>query len=170
MTVIRLDLAYDGTEFHGWARQPGVRTVEGEVAAALERLLGEAPKLSVAGRTDSGVHARAQVASFVPSAEVDPDRIVRVVNRILAPEVVVRSARRARDGFDARRSATAREYLYRIDTAPVPDPFTARFVWHRAGPLTIGRMRRAARLLVGEHDFASLCRAPKLLAGTVRDL
>ena len=92
------------------------------------------------------------------------------MNGMLAPEVVVRSARRAPEGFDARRSATAREYLYRIDRAPVPDPFTARFVWHRPGPLSIGSMREASGSLMGEHDFASFCRAPELPATTVRHL
>jgi tRNA pseudouridine38-40 synthase len=170
MTAIRLDLAYDGTEFHGWARQPGVRTVEGVLEEALERILGESPKLSVAGRTDAGVHARGQVASFVPPSDLQPERLQRALNGLLAPEVVVRAAKASLDVFDARRSAGGREYLYRVDTAPVPDPFTARFVWHRPGSLRLGPMRRAARLLVGEHDFASFCRAPKLPSSTVRDL
>jgi tRNA pseudouridine38-40 synthase len=77
---------------------------------------------------------------------------------------------RAPDGFDARHSATAREYVYRIDSGPVPSPFTARFVWHRPGRLATSRMRAGARLLLGEHDFASFCRAPKLPVSTARDL
>jgi tRNA pseudouridine38-40 synthase len=170
MTVIRLELAYDGTGFHGWARQPGVRTVEGALAEALGRLLRDPPKLSVAGRTDSGVHARGQVVSFDSPSGLDPERVQRALNRILAPEIVVRSARHAPASFDARHSATGREYLYRVDTAALPDPFTARYVWHRPGSLTLSRMRRAARELVGEHDFASFCRAPQLPASTVRDL
>jgi tRNA pseudouridine38-40 synthase len=88
---------------------------------------------------------------------------------MLAPEVVVLAARSAPDGFDARRSATAREYRYRMETGPVPDPFTARFVWHRPGNLSAARMRSGARLLVGRHDFASFCRPPGA-GGTVRDL
>jgi tRNA pseudouridine38-40 synthase len=171
MPVIRLDLAYDGTGFHGWARQRGVRTVEGALADGLARLLGSPPRLSVAGRTDAGVHADGQVASFPAPQELDPLRVQRALNGMLAPEVVVRSARRAPEGFDARRSATSREYLYRIDTGPLPDPFTARFVWHRPGGLSLSPMRRAARHLVGEHDFASFCRAPQPPGGsTVRRL
>jgi tRNA pseudouridine38-40 synthase len=108
------------------------------------------------------------VVSF--PAEADPERVQRAVNRMLAPEVVVRRAVRASDGFDARRSATAREYRYRIRTGKVPDPFTARYEWHRPEEYGLARMRRAARLLEGEHDFASFCRATPEKASTVRTL
>ncbi len=165
--MIRLVLAYDGTGFHGWARQRGdLRTVQGVLEDSLGRILGHVPDLSAAGRTDAGVHARGQVVSF--AAEADLARIQRSVNRMLAPEVVVVSAKRAPDGFDARLSATAREYRYRIDTGPWPDPFTARFVWHRAGELSVPAMRWAAGDLVGEHDFASFCRARTPPTSTVR--
>jgi tRNA pseudouridine38-40 synthase len=170
MTVIRLLLAYDGTSFRGWARQPRVRTVQGVIEDALGQMLGEVPKLFVAGRTDAGVHASGQVASFVAPEGVDPDRIQRGLNGILGPEVVAREASVAPDTFNARHSATGREYVYRIRTAQIPDPFTARFVWHRPGELRLGPMRGAARHLVGEHDFASFCRAPQTPASTVRRL
>ncbi|MBI2238474.1 MAG: tRNA pseudouridine(38-40) synthase TruA [Actinobacteria bacterium] len=170
MAVVRLTLAYDGTGFRGWARQPGLRTVQGGLELALHRILGEVPHLSVAGRTDAGVHAAGQVVSFSVRDGVDPARLQRALNGMLAPEVVVLDARTAPPGFDARRSATAREYRYRIDTAPLPDPFTARFVWHRPGPLALVPMRRAAGHLEGEHDFASFCRTPKVPASTVRRL
>ncbi len=169
MAVIRLLLAYDGTDFHGWASQPGVRTVEGVLGAALGRLLRTPPRLSVAGRTDAGVHAWGQVASFQAPDELDPGKVLRSVNGMLAPEVVARGARRAPDGFDARHSATRREYVYRLDGGPTPNPFTARFEWHRPGELNLGRMRIAARHLVGEHDFASFCRPPQR-GDTVRRL
>ncbi len=136
----------------------------------LERVLRDRPALSVAGRTDAGVHAEGQVVSFVAARPVDPSRIQRAANGMLAPEVVVVRAARAPSSFDARRSATGREYRYRVETAPVPNPFTARFVWHRPGGLAVEVMRRAAELLVGEHDFASFCRAPKLPTSTVRAL
>ncbi len=171
MVIVRLDIAYDGTGFRGWARQGGpTRTVQGTLEEALARLLGFAPRLSVAGRTDAGVHATGQVASFQSDSDVDPDRVQRALNGLLAPEVVVLAARRAPDGFDARHSATAREYAYRIDTGPVADPFRARFVWHRPGRLALPPMRAATRHLLGEHDFASFCRAPAPPAGTVRRL
>ena len=170
--TIRLTLAYDGTEFRGWARQrdPSIRTIEAEVAANLERVLQEPVKLSVAGRTDAGVHARGQVASFTTSSSVAPERLKKALNGALAPELVVVDAADAPEGFDARFSAMSREYVYRIHEAALPDPFTARFVWQRPGDLRQGRMREAARLLVGEHDFASFCRHPGGDRSTVRDL
>ena len=167
---MRLDLAYDGTGFRGWARQPGIRTVQGVLEEALGRLLGEPPRVSVAGRTDAGVHARGQVASFPAPPGLEPPRVRRAVNAILGPEVVVLEARTMPAWFDARRSATGREYLYRIDTGPVPDPFSARYVWHRPGRLAIARMRTAARALEGERDFASFSRAPREARSTVRRL
>lgn len=159
MAVIRLDLAYDGTGFRGYARQPGARTVQGVLEEALQRILGTAPRVSVAGRTDAGVHAEGQVVSFPAAA--DPARLQSSLNGMLAPEIVVRRALRAPEGFDARRSATGREYRYRIRTSELPDPFTARYEWHRPGRYGLALMRRAARLLEGEHDFASFGRPPK---------
>jgi tRNA pseudouridine38-40 synthase len=145
--------------------------VQGVLVEALARVLGSEPSLSVAGRTDAGVHASGQVASFGWADPVDVRRVQRALNGMLAPEVVVREARPAAEGFDARRSATGREYRYLIDSAPVPDPFTARFVWSRPGALAMGHMRQAAALLVGEHDFASFCRTPKPAgASTARHL
>ncbi len=168
MPVVRLTIAYDGTRFRGWQRQRGQRTVQGVLEDALARVLGDVPRLSTAGRTDAGVHARGQVVSF--EAGADPDRIRGAVNGMLAPEVVVVAARAARDGFDARFSATAREYRYRIDLGDSPDPFTARFVWHHPCEPRMAEMRRAASLLIGEHDFASFCRRPPDDRHTIRDL
>ena len=170
--VVRLVIAYDGTRFRGWARQrdDGVRTVQGVLESALGRALGEQPRLSVAGRTDAGVHARGQVASFAVDPAVDLDRLRGSVNGMIGPEVVVREASLAPAGFDARRSATARVYAYRIETGAVADPFTTRYVWHRAGALSAARMRRAARSLIGEHDFAAFGRPHSREGPTVRRL
>jgi tRNA pseudouridine38-40 synthase len=142
--------------------------VQGVLEEALASLMGSPPRLTVAGRTDAGVHAIGQVASFEAPHGLEPERVLRALNGRLAPEVVVRAARRAPDGFDARHSATGRTYVYRMRTSALPDPFTARFVWHRPGYLAIGSMRRASRALIGEHDFASFCRRPEPPAGTVR--
>lgn len=168
MAVVRLTLAYDGTGFRGWAAQRDQRTVEGVLRDALSRVLGSPPRLSVAGRTDAGVHARAQVASFVADGEPDPARLRRALNAMLAPEVVTQDARLAPEGFDARFSATAREYRYRIDVGPWPDPFSARSVWHRPGSPSLPAMRAAAKHLVGEHDFAAFCRRPAAGSSTRR--
>jgi tRNA pseudouridine38-40 synthase len=160
MPVVRLLLAYDGTDFRGWARQrdPEIRTIEGTLTDLLEKLFREPMRLSVAGRTDAGVHARGQVASFTTSQMVPPERVQTFLNDPLAPEVVVRKASLAPAGFDARSSASAREYAFVIDTSSVPDPFSSRYVWHRPGHLSIDAMRAAARAVVGEQDFASFCR------------
>lgn len=168
MAVIRLDLAYDGTDFRGFAKQPGMRTIQGSLEDALRRILGAVPRISVAGRTDAGVHAEGQVVSF--EGDADPVRLQRSVNTMLAPEVVIRKARQAPPGFDARRSATARAYRYRIRTSEVPDPFRARFEWHRPGRYRLADMRRGARLLIGDHDFASFGRRGKHGASTRRQL
>jgi tRNA pseudouridine38-40 synthase len=170
VAVVRLTLAYDGTAFRGWARQRDQRTVEGVLEDALSRFLGARPALSVAGRTDAGVHARAQVVSFRWGSTVDAERLRRSTNAMLAPEVVVLDAHRASDGFDARFSATAREYRYRIDLGPSPDPFTARYVWHRPGAPSLPAMRAAARSFLGERDFAAFCRRPPGGSSTIRRL
>jgi len=172
MATIRLLLAYDGTGFRGWAaqRDPAIRTIEGELTTVLSGVLEEPVKLRVAGRTDAGVHARGQVASFDSARGLPPATLRAVINGRLAPEVVCLRADLAPVSFDARFSASAREYRYRVDTGDVPDPFTARFVWHRPGRLDVPRMRAAARQLVGEHDFTSFCRHPGRGRATVRDL
>ena len=172
MATIRLDLAYDGTGFRGWAvqRDPEIRTIEGELTAVLTDVLEEPVKLRVAGRTDAGVHARGQVASFRSGRGLAPATLRAVVNGRLAPEVICLRADEVPASFDARFAASAREYRYRIDVGEVPDPFTARFVWHRPGRLDVTRMRAAAKELVGEHDFTSFCRHPGPGRATVRDL
>lgn len=156
MPVLKLVVAYDGTGFRGWAKQPGQRTVAGELERALARILGTRPRLSVAGRTDAGVHAEGQVVSF--EADAEPERLGRSLNGMLGPEVEIVSARVAPDGFDARRSATGRAYRYRVRTVERGNPFTARYEWHRPGEYRLGAMRTAGRLLEGEHDFTSFCR------------
>jgi tRNA pseudouridine38-40 synthase len=170
--TFRLTIAYDGTGFRGWAaqRDQAIRTVAGVLGDHLERMLRERPRLVVAGRTDAGVHARGNVVSFTTGTGLEPGRLAAGLNAALAPEVVIREASEAPPTFSARFSATAREYVYRIDVAPVPDPFTARFVWHRPGELRLGPMRAAARSLLGEHDFASFCRHPGRGRSTFRHL
>ena len=157
MPTYRLDLAYDGSGFHGYARQPDVRTVQGELEAVLARIL-EPVDTVVAGRTDAGVHARQQVVSFSTGKPVDPDRLARSLTKLLGPEIVVYASARAPDGFSARFSATSRTYRYRVLNTPFPDPLRRATSWHIGAPLDLAAMNRAAGHLVGEHDFASFCR------------
>jgi tRNA pseudouridine38-40 synthase len=170
---MRLVVAYDGTGFHGFALQPGLTTVGGALAGALERHLRHTVELTCAGRTDAGVHAWGQVVSFDARADVDPAGLQRSVNRALRPRVVVRAAEIAAEGFDARRGATGRRYRYTVRNHPVADPFTAGTAWHVERPLDLGAMRLACDPLYGEHDFSSFCRRPPVegasLVRVVRD-
>ncbi|MFO7591717.1 MAG: tRNA pseudouridine(38-40) synthase TruA [Acidimicrobiia bacterium] len=158
---LQLVVAYDGTDFRGFAAQPDVRTVEGTLSAALAKVLRTSPQelgLVCAGRTDAGVHARGQVVSVDAPAGSDLTRVRTAVNRMIGPEVVVRGMRAAPPEFDARRSATARTYRYTIVNRPEPDPFLARYSWWVPVPLEIARLRLASDPFIGEHDFAAFCR------------
>ncbi len=158
MPTYRLDLAYDGTAFHGYARQPDVRTVQGELEDALFKHTGPLPT-SVAGRTDAGVHARGQVVSFAPPEAADTGRVLRSLRSQVAPDIGVVALRRVAGGFDARFSAAWRRYRYRVRNTGVPDPFDRLYALAVPEPLDVAAMHRAAAHFVGRHDFASLCRA-----------
>jgi len=148
MPAYRLTVAYDGTDFHGWAAQPGLRTVAGELAGAL----GIEPReLTVAGRTDTGVHAEANVVSLT-AARLLP---LQALNRRLPPDVAVREAGEAADGFDARRDARARSYAYRISTAAARDPMRARYELHHPRPLDRAALEACAATIAGTHDFTA---------------
>jgi tRNA pseudouridine38-40 synthase len=159
VATYRLTIAYDGSGFHGYAANRDVRTVQGELEAALARIAGAPVATVVAGRTDAGVHARANVVSFEAADGLDADRLQRSLTSMLGPEIVVREATVAADGFDARFSADHRRYRYRIDRSRVPDPLLRHSAWHVSHRLAPEAMNRAAAAFVGEHDFASLCRA-----------
>jgi tRNA pseudouridine38-40 synthase len=154
VSVYRLDIAYDGAAFSGWAAQPGMRTVEGELRGALERILQSSAPLTVAGRTDAGVHAWGQVASFDHRGEL-PDGLARRVNAVAPRDLSVLRAEPAPDGFDARRDALARTYCYRVLASPVRDPFEeGRALWW-PHELHVGELERCAEALVGTHDFTA---------------
>lgn len=168
---VRLVLAYDGAPFHGFARNEGVATVGGVLGDALATVLRHPVELTCAGRTDKGVHARAQVVTFdVPAGPLDLRAIVRSVNKICAPAIAVADASVVDDGFDARFSATARRYRYLLHNAPTPDPFTATSAWHVDEPLRWPAMVLACDALIGEHDFAAFCRRPKRRDGELASL
>ncbi len=162
---VRLLVAYDGTDLHGFAESAGVRTVLGELSAAVARVVRAPVALTGAGRTDAGVHAWGQVVSGEIPADTDLRRLQRSVSRLCGPEIVVRQASWAPPDFDARFSATSRTYRYDVWNDAAPNPLRARFTWHVAGTLDVGAMDRAAADVVGEHDFASFCRRPKPAPG-----
>ena len=157
MPTYRLDLAYDGAGFHGYARQPGVPTVQQALEEALFRHTG-AVDTFVAGRTDKGVHAAGQVVSFDSEAVLEPPRVLRSLNRQLGPAIAALALSVAPDGFHARFSATGRRYRYLILNREAPDPFLAATSWHYPRPLDDARMADAVAPLVGEHDFAAFCK------------
>jgi tRNA pseudouridine38-40 synthase len=164
-------LAYDGSGFHGFAVNDGVRTVSGDLAAALGRHLGHPVELTVAGRTDAGVHARGQVVTFDAEApELDLDALVRSVNHQCGPQIAAREAAVVPPEFDARFSARARRYRYLVLNRPHPDPFLAATSWHVERPLDRWAMDLACDPFIGEHDFAAYCRRPKHRDGSVASL
>jgi tRNA pseudouridine38-40 synthase len=155
VATARLEIAYDGTRFAGWAAQPGERTVQGELEGAVGRILGgEQVELTVAGRTDSGVHALGQVASFEHSREL-PDRFAERLNAVLPRDLAVLRAEHTAEGFDARRDARSRRYRYRVLASPVRDPFEdGRALWWRH-PLDRAALDECAAATVGKHDFTA---------------
>lgn len=160
MSCWRLDIAYDGRDFRGWARQPGQRTVQEEVERALGVALRQKVRLTVAGRTDAGVHAWGQVASFeladgVGEAPVQPGLLKRSLNALTPADLAVTGVKNVAAGFDARRDARARRYCYRLDTGSPPDPFErGRALWWPY-PLDRGALGACAEALVGQHDFTA---------------
>ncbi|HEY1634263.1 MAG TPA: tRNA pseudouridine(38-40) synthase TruA [Acidimicrobiales bacterium] len=160
---VRLTVAYDGTGFHGFAAQPGQTTVGGTLSEAIEKVVGHEVHLTCAGRTDTGVHAWGQVihADLAPvRRRLDLDALVRSCNAMLSPAIVVREARIAAPGFDARHSAVSRRYRYSVLNVPTPDPFLAATAWHVEDPLDLRAMEQATDPLLGEHDFSTFCRRP----------
>ncbi len=156
---VRMLVAYDGTDFHGWAKQPDdLPTVQGAIEGSMAKVLGFRVPLSVAGRTDAGVHARAQVVSCDLPGDADLFRLEKSLNRLCGPTISVREMQEAVPDFDARFSAVSRVYRYRLRTERFPDPFAFRFSWHVARSLDVEKMNLAGQCLVGEHDFATFCK------------
>jgi tRNA pseudouridine38-40 synthase len=151
----KLVLAYDGTPFHGWQVQPGRLTIQGALRNALAQVVGEDVLPQGSGRTDAGVHALGQVASFVLTAPIPEANLVRALNRALPRSIRVLSAHRAADGFHARHDAKAKSYEYRIFRGEICPPFQAPYVYALQAPLNIGAMQSAAASVCGEHDFTS---------------
>jgi len=165
----RFTVAYDGTSFHGFAENDGVRTVMGEFRDAVERVVRRPVELVGAGRTDAGVHGWGQVVSCDLPDDTDLDGLVRRINRMCGPQVVARSAEwTAAPDFSARFSAKWRHYRYDVWNAPQPNAFLATTSWHVSAPLSLPALRLSCDPLIGEHDFTSFCRRPKLVEGLAR--
>ena len=168
---VKLVVAYDGTDFSGFAPQPGqsgVRTVGGVLGQAIGKVLRHDVQLACSGRTDAGVHAWGQVVTFASEPGLDPWRLQSAVTSMLGPEVVIRSAELVEPSFDARHSAQWRAYRYTILNRSVPDPFRDRFTWWVPDALDLRALRLAADPFMGEHDFASFCRKGPEGTSTVR--
>jgi tRNA pseudouridine38-40 synthase len=151
----KLTLAYDGTDFHGWQIQPVHVTIQGELANAVERVTGERILPQGSGRTDAGVHARAQVASFVLNAPIPPENLHRALNRTLPLAIRIMGAEHAAPEFHARHSVVAKTYEYRIFRGEICPPWVSRYVYALNWPLSFENMQQAAELVVGRHDFTS---------------
>ena len=155
MRNLKLVLAYDGTEFSGWQVQPEAATIQGTLASAIGRVTGEKVLPQGSGRTDAGVHALGQVASFLTQSPIPPENLVVALNDILPPAIRVLEAAEAPAEFHPRKSARAKTYRYRMFRGAICPPFLARYVWHYPYPLDEDRMREVAPLIAGEHDFTS---------------
>lgn len=151
----KLTLAYDGTEFRGWQVQPGERTIQGELRAALGRITGESPLPQGSGRTDAGVHALGQIASFALAAPIPAVNLQRALNRTLPPAIRILEARTVRSTFHARHSAVAKTYEYRVFRNAICPPALSRYVYAYSWPMDIAALNESARLFEGEHDFFS---------------
>ncbi|HKS97060.1 MAG TPA: tRNA pseudouridine(38-40) synthase TruA [Terriglobia bacterium] len=163
MRNLRLVIAYDGTDFHGWQRQPNRPTVQALLETTLARLLGDAQgpvALHGSGRTDAGVHASGQVANFKTASSIPCANLLVALNDQLPPTVRVRDVQDVPESFHARYDVRSKTYRYRILLAPICPPFLARYVYHCPYPLDPRRIAHGANLLAGEHDFTSFAAAP----------
>ena len=156
----RLVLAYDGTGFHGWQTQPDVPTVQGALLDAARRLFQGEPRVTGASRTDAGVHALGQTVALTADSALPAATVLAALNAHLPREIRVVSAADAIAGFDARRSARGKRYLYLVDNASVPSPLLLRYAWHIPGRLDPTALRQALAMLHGRHDFSAFCAAP----------
>jgi len=167
---ILIVVQYDGTDYAGFQRQPEVPTIQGELEKALTDLFGEPTHIKAASRTDAGVHALGQVATFFTTSPLPVERLPRVLNDALPPPIAVVQAREVAEDFHPRFNAVGKRYTYRLFCRSVRSPFVCRYAWHVPHRLDLQAMREAGRALVGEHDFAAFCAAGSSVRSTVRTL
>ncbi|RJP35290.1 MAG: tRNA pseudouridine(38-40) synthase TruA [Actinobacteria bacterium] len=158
MPNYKLTLQYDGTGYKGWQKQPGLPTVQGTLEEALAAVATLDSPIYAAGRTDAGVHARGQVVNFFGTLKPSLERFPAALNAFLTPDIVVRECEEAEEGFNARRSASAREYAYYVFRGGYPSPFRRRYTYHFPGDLSADAMGDALGTVVGAHDFAAFAR------------
>ncbi len=154
-SVVKLTLEYDGTNYSGWQLQAGQDSIQARIEAALRQIFSELVRVHGSGRTDAGAHARAQVAAARLPRDFDPAELKRALNALLPADIVVLEATAAPDDFDPRRDARSRIYEYRVLNRAAPSAFEFRYAWHLREALDLDAMNQAARLFVGEHDFAA---------------
>ncbi|MBP3672339.1 MAG: tRNA pseudouridine(38-40) synthase TruA [Oscillospiraceae bacterium] len=171
MRNLRLDICYDGTRYRGWQRLPGTdNTIQGKIETALSRILGEPVEISGSGRTDAGVHAKGQVASFHCNSTMPAQQILSELRRYLPEDIGIYSCKDASERFHARLNARNKTYCYRIWNSDTPCVFERRFVTVIPEKLDIARMRQAAEHVKGQHDFAAFCTNKKMKKSTVRQI
>ncbi len=170
MRTLKLQVQYVGTSYHGWQVQPDRPTVQGHLERALSRMTGERIRVSGAGRTDAGVHARGQVASFTTASGIPCRGLLQGANGLLPPDIRVMSVEEAAPGFHARHHALSKDYCYRFSTARVLSPFLAPTVESLRGELDVARMERAAHYFLGRHDFTAFCGAEGRQKDAVRNV
>jgi tRNA pseudouridine38-40 synthase len=166
--LIKLTLEYEGTNYSGWQLQAKHDTVQGRIEKALARIFSTSIRVHGSGRTDTGVHARAQVAAIELPRPFDLDRLKIALNSMLPGDIVVLGAEPAPEGFDPRRSARSRVYEYRVLNRATPSAFERRFAWQVREPLSLRAMNAAARVFVGEHDFVAFRKVGSAEKSTVR--
>jgi tRNA pseudouridine38-40 synthase len=170
MRNISLVLAYDGTNYHGWQRQPGVVTVEQKVREALQKILDHETKIYAGARTDAGVHAMDQTINFVTEKGIALQNLSRGLNSLLPPDIRVMGARDVDDSFHARYSARGKTYVYCILNELSNSPFLIRYVLHWPHSLDIGAMKEAVEWIIGEHDFSAFKKKDEFYKNPVREI
>ena len=170
MQNVKITIQYDGTNYHGWQIQPNGRTVQSELTRVLSMLDQRYVIVHGAGRTDAGVHATGQVASFLLERDFAPDQLRDAINGNLDRDIRVLDVEFVKEDFNARFSARLKTYHYRVWTATVVSPFVYRYVYHHRGPLDVDQMRQAAAHLIGEHDFSAFTALNSDATSRVRDL
>jgi len=167
---VLLVVQYDGTDYFGFQRQPGLPTIQSELEAAYSQLLGQETTITGSGRTDAGVHALGQTLTFQTRSPLPTERIARALNARLPDEISAVSADEVSDGFHPRYDAKWKLYGYRILNRTLPSPFIGRYAWHLTWVLDIDLMREAAEVLLGEHDFEAFSSSGSSVESTIRDL